>query len=367
MKKTIILGSVSFKLDSAKVGINWIAEYFANAGYQVTYISSASTILDVFFKPKRFIAAWVKGGVFIIKPNLTEVVFKSPWLLNRLDSKIKHQTAGIFQKKLLSSNYDILISTVGALSLFADKINAQVKILRLQDHPHDFGLSSYVVSYFEQLLQQKIFKQIWSVSKQLCIYADIFSPLNNRYLPNGVRLNSFLDKFSRTNVKSALYVGSFTAWVDIELISAAALQLPDWSFTLYGPGFSDSIKLPSNVRYLGNINNLLLPELFTNYSVGLIPFVDCPHIKVVERPLKFSQYLASGLGVASVDYGGLHDGMGDWVSYGNTPQAFAKAIEEAYIKRNMYSKEDIAAYLKDYDWDVILNKMLILLETGCGA
>jgi len=364
MKKIIILGSVSFKLDNAKVGINWIAEYLANHGYSVTYISSSSTILDLFSstRRKRFMAAWLNRGRFQISPNLEEVVFKSLWILNRLNNSFQHKTAGLFESSIMNAHYDILISTVGALSLFVDKISARHKVLRLQDHPHDFGMSNYVVNNFERLLRIRHFDQVWSVSKALHQYADKFNPIDNLYLPNGVNLASFLDINNTTMTKKAIYIGVFSGWVDLELIYDTARLLKEWQFDLYGHNFDNSLVMPQNVVYYGTLSNLKIPEVLANYSVGLIPFKNSQHIRVVERPLKFSQYLAAGLGVASVNYGGLMLGMGDWACYGNTPREFALAIKQAYIQRESRHKEAIMEYLKDYDWSVILTKMSNLLN-----
>ena len=364
MKKVIILGSVSFVLDNAKVGINWIAEYLSNNGYQVIYVSSASTVLDVLFKTKRrrFIAAWIKGGRFKINKNLTEIVFKSPWLLNRLNNKYKHVTAGIFENKLLNEKYDVLISTVGALSLFVDRVSAKQKILRLQDSPHDFGISGYDIKYFEKLLQQQRFNQIWSVSMKLYEYAERFKPKRNLYLPNGVDLTLFKNQTQQIKYNKAIYFGVFSAWVDIGLILDAAKELPDWTFDLFGVGFKHLDKLPNNVTYHGAIKNEQIPEKLLNYEVGLIPFKNCPHIDVVERPLKFYQYLASGVGIASVSHGGLKLGMGDWACYGNTSQEFASAILMASDKRRLWSKIEISNYLKKYDWQEILINMKNLIN-----
>lgn len=364
MKKIMILGSVSFKLDNAKVGINWIAEYFAKHGYSVTYVSSSSTILDLFSsrRRKRFIAAWLNGGRFRISQNLEEVVFKSLWLLNRLSNGFKHKTAGMLQLPIINDHYDMLISTVGALSLFADKINAQHKILRLQDHPHDFGMSSYVVNNFERLLSSRYFDQIWSVSKALHRYAAQFYSKDNLYLPNGVNLLGFSEVNNITNAKNVVYVGVFSDWVDLKLIYDTAMLLRDWQFDLYGHNLHESLPMPENVAYYGPVENIKIPEILPNYSIGLIPFKNSPHIQVVERPLKFSQYLAAGLGVASVDYGGLRQGMGDWVCYGNTAEEFSIAIKQAYIQRQSRSKEDVMDYLKNYDWSIILAQMYDLVD-----
>ncbi|MCX8515269.1 MAG: hypothetical protein ORN24_06830 [Burkholderiales bacterium] len=361
-QKVLILGSISFVLDNAKVGINWIAEFLANQGYEVIYVSSASTPLDFFFKKKRerFKYAWLKGGKFNISANLTEIVFKTPWLLNRLTNRLTHRSAGILQQKLLNEHYAILISTVGALSLFVDKINAPLKVLRLQDDLNNFNLSKYVINNLQQLLRKQAFQKIWPVSNYLWQYAEQFKPKQNVLLSNGVNLTQYYNHFTQLKVKKVIYVGAFSSWVDIKLIIESASLLPDWQFDLFGDNFKQHNELPNNVFYQGGVTNDSLAPLLSRYSVGLIPFVDCEHILAVERPLKFYQYLASGLGIASTNYGCLQTGMGKWAYYGNSAQQFANAIINAADHR--HSKKEIYQFLNNYTWDFILNKMLLQLN-----
>jgi glycosyltransferase involved in cell wall biosynthesis len=365
-QKIIILGSVSFVLDSARVGINWIAKFLAQEGYDVTYVSSASTPLDILFSRKRarFKAAWLHGGKFKVATNLTEIIFKSPWLLNRLRSVFGHKSAGIFQRDLLSQKYTVLIATVGALSIFADKIHAPLKILRLQDDLLDFGMSKYVINNLKLLLAKQTFHQIWPVSQYLWNYANQFQPDKNILLSNGVHLPQFINYYNKPKTKKVIYVGAFNSWVDSELIIKSALLLPDWHFDLFGSDFNLEQELPKNVTYEGAIDSLMLPELLSHYCVGLIPFINCTHILAVERPLKFYQYLSVGLGVASTDYGGLRGGMGQLASYGNSPQEFAAAIVNAFEQSQNRSKEEIQQYLENFNWNSILPQMLYHIKTG---
>jgi hypothetical protein len=363
MKKVIILGSVSYILDHAKVGINWIGEYLADNGYQVTYVSSASTVLDAFSKVrrKRFVLAWLKGGRQQVSENLVEVVFKSPWILNRVNSKIIHKFCGVFERKLISQRYDLLISTVGSLVLLTDKINAKKKFLRLQDSPYDFGISHYNIMYFEHLMRNNAFSQIWSVSKYLMNYSTQISSSDNYYLPNGVNLKGFMVKSANCNLKKAIYFGAFTNWVDLELIYLTARYLPDWQIDLYGPNLNYNGHI-ENVKYFGSVSNESIPKLLENYSVGLIPFANCKHVESVERPLKFYQYLAANLGVASVSYGDLKQGMGSWACYGNNPQEFAQAILDAFEERKNYDQDQLRGYLEESSWGNILPKFKLLVE-----
>lgn len=365
-KRIIILGSISFVLDKSYVGINHIAMHFAKSGYEVTYLSSASSIFDLFSTKKRrrrFFAAWVNGGRFKVRDNLEEVIIKTPWILNKVFCQYQLKLPKILNQGVFNNKYDILIATVGGLSGFSDKVKASYKILRLQDFPYDFGISKLLIKHIESLIKKGVFNQIWTVSHMLCDYiATLGMASINHYLPNGVNLQDFLNKFTINMVKKCIYVGTFDNWVDKQLIIDAAIILPDWEFDLFGYGFQITKDMPANIKYYGVIDSKELPELFIKYSVGIIPFKNSKHVKSVERPLKFSQYLASGLGVVSTSFGGLKKGMTNWACYGDTPREFANAIIKAYEQRKQWTKTEVAEYLKEYDWQIIFEKMDKLIE-----
>jgi hypothetical protein len=297
----------------------------------------------------------------MINHSLSEIILRTPWPLNHSFSDWQLALVKIFNRKIFLTNYDIMISTVGALGAIGSYFNAKMNILRLQDLPYDFGMSKVVVNRIEKLISTHYYQQIWAVSHGLVKYAKKLGAQNNFYLPNGVELTNFMAKFSTQLTKRCIYVGAFDDWLDLNLIVKVANLLPDWEFDLYGK-WHKPIDLATNIRYCGSVSYKQLPELFTNYAVGLIPFKNNHHMSVVERPLKFSQYLATGLGVASTNYGGLSIGMGDWASYGNSPLEFAQAIEQAYQQHLDLDKAIVEAYLSDYEWQTILTQMLSLLN-----
>lgn len=364
MKKIIILGSVSFLLDKARVGINYIAEYLAENGYKVYYLSSSSSSFDLLSKPRRarFYKAWIGSGEYQVKPNLIEVIPRTPWLLNRTRHHFLINWTFFLNRHILKQQYDVLISTIGALSIFSTKIDSPAKILRLQDLAHDFGMSKFLVRQIEINIVNNVYKQIWSVSYGLFNYAKELGQIkNNYYLPNGVSLKQFLAKFSNKDNKKCIYVGAFDDWVDINLIKETAKLLKDWQFDLYGHKFN-ATDLPDNVTYHGLVEHKNLPQILSACSVGLIPFANTPVTSVIERPLKFSEYLAVGLGIASTKLTSLKDGMENWATYGNTPKEFATAILDANLASKQRTKQAVIDYLKEYEWTFLLDQMHELLK-----
>jgi glycosyltransferase involved in cell wall biosynthesis len=201
------------------------------------------------------------------------------------------------------------------------------------------------------------------VSKPLADYAKT---LNDKMrivtIPNGVNLNSLIDhsKFRDTDYeeKTAVFVGAIEEWVDTELIDRTARLLKNWRFDIYGPKSKRWDIQSENVHYCGVIPKNQVSSKLLNYEVGLIPFRKHDLIKVMERPLKFYEYLAANLGIASTDVGYLREGMGNWVEFGNTPEEFAAAIELASQKRKQRTTREIYLYLQEYSWEKIIDQII---------
>jgi hypothetical protein len=91
--------------------------------------------------------------------------------------------------------------------------------------------------------------------------------------------------------------------------------------------------------------------MLQGYAVGLIPFQDDQgRMQFVERPMKFYEYVASGLGVASTDWGALRQGMGDYACYGNGADGFAQAVRNAALQGERRSRSDVEAFAREHSW-----------------
>src|SRR5207253_2165135 len=97
------------------------------------------------------------------------------------------------------------------------------------------------------------------------------------------------------------------------------------------------------------------------YQVGLVPFKEEPLIAMMERPLKFYEYLAAGLGIAATDVGMLKKGMGNWAHYGRTPHAFADAIIRA-ARDSGQELQARYAFLQNYSWSRIGTEILSCID-----
>ncbi len=210
-----------------------------------------------------------------------------------------------------------------------------------------------------------IYNEIWAVSGHLADYATRLNSRNRVIvLPNGINLESFsLKSCTERKAKSAVFVGHIFPWFDQELIDKTARLLPEWNIDCYGPVSCTkwNVQAP-NVRHCGVVEHGNMGKTLEQYCVGLIPFKDVEFTKSLERPLKFYEYIASGLGVASTDVGSLRKGMGNWAKYGQTPEKFSQAIVEAAKQAVERTPEEIRDFVTKNSWDNIMTVILERLE-----
>lgn len=363
MKTAIILGTQSFLDGGTKVGSQYLAEALADAGWQVDYVATPSSLLDIWGRKRhaRLRRVWTQQqdtrGV-ALRSGLTEWAFKAPFPALKLFLRWRWQLAAYscwVPSAMQRRTYDVCITDVTPNMLYLPWVQATTRVLRLNDWPPGFShdLHSLVIEEMEAGLRNASFDEVWAVSRPLADYASRHNPRNQvLFLPNGVE-NTFLThcEASRKQANTAVYIGNIGAWFDIDLIRKAAVLLPHWRIDVYGPGSHALSDLPPNVKGKGSVARTDVPSLLSQYSVGLIPFADTDgRMAYVERPLKFYEYIAANLGVASTQYGGMRSGMGDLATYGNTAADFAQAIVQAQSQAQQRAPDFGAAFVREHAW-----------------
>ncbi|GKT21348.1 glycosyltransferase [Acidovorax sp. SUPP3334] len=265
--------------------------------------------------------------------------------------------------------FDACIADVAPNMLLMHQITARAKVCRLNDWPQGFAhdLHPVVIQALESMVGGPGFDEVWAVSEPLAEYARALNPPGEVvHLPNGVEARLLMPDTHRPvarQPRSAVYVGGLTAWLDIGLLCQAARLLPDWTFSVYSPGVPTRQEWPANLRWRGTVGRAELPSVLQSHEVGLIPFCEADgRMRYVERPLKFYEYIAAGLGVASTDLGALRHGMGDLACYGSDAVTFARAIVQAREQAQARTADFAKDFVQAHDWNARAQTMLARLE-----
>jgi glycosyltransferase involved in cell wall biosynthesis len=134
---------------------------------------------------------------------------------------------------------------------------------------------------------------------------DGFEPPPMRVLENGVDLSAFVTGSSTLRPPALqqlphprlLYIGSFDNRIDYDFITAAARQLPGYSFVLGGPMTPIQISMfssCSNVTLLGPVAYGELLRYMEHCDVGFMPMNDHA-FNATRSPMKLYEFAACGL------------------------------------------------------------------------
>ena len=164
------------------------------------------------------------------------------------------------------------------------------------------------------------------------------------------------------------FVGAVDGYkVDFALIEQVAQMLSDWTFVFVGPvGSGDGTSradLPAlpNVRYLGYRDYSLLPGYVAGFDVCMIPYHLNPYTAGV-FPLKFWEYLASGKPVVTTPLPALSEYY-PHVGVGNSPSAFAEALQRAFTRRaDMAARQQRLDLAAGQSWEKRAAEMLEVLR-----
>lgn len=374
VKTALVLGVHSFADAHRRTGIQYVARELARRGVAVDYVSVPSSPLDVIGADRRARLArvWSKmgcGPVAMPVPNLAEFAFPAPlpahagtvraaWMLKA----VRFPAARHFA----SRRYDLCVHDVTPAMVYLPLVRADRFLLRLNDAPGGLpGLPGALVREMEARLRAGAYGHVWAVSEPLAAYARSVAPdTPATRVPNGVDAARFSGGVAGAGARRAVYAGGRVPWLDVDLVRVAARLLPDWEFHFAGDGFG-GLRDAGNLRFLPPVAHEAVPSLLAGYAVGLLPYRDDPRMDCVERPLKFYEYVAAGLGVACSDVGGLRRGVGEWGRFGRTPEAFADAVRRAARAARAVSDGDRAAFVAENDWAARLNEMFAVVE-GLG-
>lgn len=383
VRTALILGTHSFVDGGLKVGLQQIAQGLVERGWKVDYVATASSPFDLWGRARhgRLHRVWMGNQAtdgYLVEPGLTEYAFRALYPAHKLFLRYSWQlklTSAMLPKWIRAKTYDVCIHETSPNVIYLDSVQARRKIFRFSDLPAGFShdLCQVVIETFESNIALGKYDEIWAVSGMLERFAHgLTNDASVVLLPNGVEDNLFLASAALKTARqprSAVFIGGLNQpWVDFELLAAVARLLPEWRLDCIGPGRAGVSAMPPNLCFKAPIARDQVYTVLSTYEVGLIPFrkhnglVDC-----VERPLKFYEYIAAGLGVASTAVGSLRVGMGDLAAYGNTPEEFAAAILQARDAAAMRSAEFGRKFVAQNGWNAIIDQAVTRLDALLGG
>lgn len=324
-RKILIFGNFPFNLQNEFIDTNHFALYFARKGDEVDFVTPPAYIADFFipFFKRRFktLVNHLKSSIKI-EDNLyqyTPLTFLPIRNNLLLGSKLNLSlfSIGFALSKLTQKEYDICITSQGFMLVWVNYIKAKLYIYRYNDIIDGFSEHPKRLFEFERDFIINKNPLILAVNNRLSTHLKEAYPDYNKIdiLPNGVDTELFKNvepdkELMSIKKKKIVFCGGIDFWVDIDLLYDTAKELLDEVvLILIGPAYVDIKRLLSlpNVVYLGPKRYNEIPSLLKACDIGLIPFKKGRLTEFVEKPLKYYEYLASGLyviaaGLATSDY-----------------------------------------------------------------
>lgn len=356
--KNVAVGATLLWRDVATVGIHAFARHLYQRGCNVAWYSmplSALHLLSVagIYKAqyaesqRRRFDAWRAGpqiqeqnGARLATRVAMTVVHPSigiPWLSSETVSRnyLKWRLPSLARRSAMDgiAPLDTVMFDAGGFELFFTlKKQCKLRIYRVNDLAGEYvpQVASRIETEKEVIRQSDL---LFVVSHPLM--EDVIkmrgSDRGVYYLPNGFDGSLFSEiqplppEYETIPAPRAVllagYLGSTYDW---ELILATARRNPEIALCIvgYGPTPDD---LPANIHILGRKPHEQVPAYLQHAQVGLIPFLDIVRSRRVERPLKFYEYLAAGLPIVAVPYGGMTI-MGEHATLADAPESYADAV-----------------------------------------
>ena len=261
---------------------------------------------------------------------------------------------------------DILLLGVYSFYPLLDMVKAKLKVYRMIDDISGFQHLPSYVERIEKNIIRKVDKVIIT-SRNLEKRARMLGAKEIYYLPNGVDFNHFNSGISDepSDLKPIrspriVYVGAIQNWLDLPLLEHCARELPSFSFILIGPPTVDLSILLShkNIYILGPRNYELLPAYLRNCDVGIIPFKKARLTDSVS-PVKFYEYMASGLPVASIETAELKS-LNSPAFLAKDEHEFVDMIKSA-LKLSKEEKESFVEFARRNTWEQRYQQLKVIL------
>lgn len=368
IRKILIFG-VKPHWEFVSLPTNNLANYLEKKGSnEIFYISDDLSFFH-FFKWKfsfslmnKFISIILKSindgnitylSAFSLFPNFSNISSIYDFLFLKLNFRFRSKK----MKTVLSKNFDLVFCSSYRNYREFLKVKAKRKIFSIEDNPSGFGiLSEEFILKADKLIGEDSSIERWCTSKSLI--RERFP--DAQYYTNGINSN-FKIKLNFNKNKKCIYVGALDNWFDWELVNESFEQIgDDLGFKLDIYGFSNT-NVSKNIKskyieYKGPIKNVLLQNVLSKYSVGIIPFSKNDLIDYV-NPIKFYEYLSTGLRTVSTSWKEIEELDYPYI-YLSEREKFASNIVKANEETFKGHEKQIEYFLKTKTYNYIFEEKI---------
>jgi glycosyltransferase involved in cell wall biosynthesis len=359
--KKLLVSSTHYYQWHRRAGIHYFSDFFIHRGYTCLWITLPYTPLHLFSKAFRseklmYAKQFSKGPCKVAENVYNSTCFSLTYPKKGLPEwSYKHFLAFSHIKKHLKmmdfEKPDIFLLESGIGFDLLSYIQPEKTMLRVSDdldaiHCPPSVLKKETVAINSFTLTTTVNQALKDILVSRGANGD-----NIALIANGIDVKQFnFPVVIPENKKPVcIYVGVINFHhFDIETIVAAAKENQGIEFHIYGPLTRDiKEKLPGNLHFFGKVPFEQVPDILKNADCGIIPFKDNPRMKTTQRPLKYYQYMASGLPVVFRSIGKLSmlkdsPGTFGYTDTASLQEALRRAVSAGKVLENRKEYRDFA-------------------------
>ena len=362
-----------------------LALSLADAGFNVLFINntgSRSIKLSDFIR----VFSWVKKrckSYHGFKQDSSNIIVSSPFFVPFPFSKVANVlNSMIFQMTIKKWMSALSISEVSIISFLPTppilrtikSISPNMSAYFCADDMSRSSKNKIKNRNFEKIFIKNV-DRVFATSNKLFEKSKKINS-NTTLCPCGVDIETFnpgnisgIDFFDE-NKKKVGYIGAISKVFDQDLLLKCAEDSPEAIFYLVGPIYINIKKLKNikNIRFLGSLENNLLPSYIQKFDVCIVPYIKNKYTDSVFS-CKLNEYLAMGKHVIStniLDHEIFNKKYNNIIDIANNKDNFSMILKERLNSKDfLTSKENQQRRMrvaKSNDWSHFFEKISSQLE-----
>lgn len=348
-----------------RVGSHHLANEFSKFGIKVEYYSTPLSPFHIILWSEKIRKNF---GIYLLdvckKNNIKEYALMNtiPYIMNMPTSyytAYKYFDIKKFKKRFGKIETDILLIDQPRMADLIDCVDAKKIIYRPTDIYWRFH-SDFSLKKIEYDLCRKV-DGIISTSKPVDRYirelcGEILNNKPTTIIQNGVDCENFLrlkelpHKIRKIKTPRALYVGSLDKRFDFKFLYEVVKKCKNIEFVIIGPGMKKDINKFrdfSNITFLGKIPYEEISAYMQHCNVGIMPLKK-DELNHGRSPMKFYEYMATGLPIVSVDLEEIRNRKCPYVFFSDTVEGFSNMLIDVINKK--IDKNKLISIAKDQSW-----------------